>query len=110
MPFAKFKVILSRGAKSDLSEIADYLQTNRSIKYASLFLDQIDGALDSLEQFPERGALVREISDFIDWKFRQLIFYPYRVIYYIEGKTVYIATILDGRRDIKSILQKRLIG
>jgi toxin ParE1/3/4 len=40
--------------------------------------------------------------------YRQLFFKPYRILYRIRANTVYIALIADGRRDMKSLLLRRL--
>jgi hypothetical protein len=37
-------------------------------------------------------------------------FKPYRVIYRITGRQVVIGLIADGRRDMQSVLAKRLLG
>jgi len=43
-------------------------------------------------------------------EYRQTIFKPYRMIYRIIGKTVYIYLIADGRRNMQALLERRLLG
>jgi toxin ParE1/3/4 len=42
--------------------------------------------------------------------YRQTFFKPYRVIYRVEGQRVYAYLIADGRRDMQSLLARRLLG
>ena len=42
--------------------------------------------------------------------YRQTTFKPYRVIYRVLGSRVVIYLIVDGRRDMQSVLARRLLG
>jgi toxin ParE1/3/4 len=42
--------------------------------------------------------------------YRQIFFKPYRILYRIRSNTVFIAVIADGRRDMASLLARRLSG
>ena len=42
--------------------------------------------------------------------YRQTFFKPYRVIYRVDGQRVYVYVIVDGRRDMQSLLARRLLG
>ena len=42
-------------------------------------------------------------------EYRQVFFKPYRVSYQIEGKTVQVHLIADGRRDMQGLLARRLL-
>jgi toxin ParE1/3/4 len=41
--------------------------------------------------------------------YREVFFKPYRVIYRVMGDTVYVLLIVDGRRDMQTLLQRRLL-
>lgn len=43
-------------------------------------------------------------------EYRQTFFKPYRVIYRVIGQRVYIYLIADGRRDMQTLLARRLLG
>jgi toxin ParE1/3/4 len=43
-------------------------------------------------------------------EYRQTWFKPYGVIYRVEGQEVIIYLIADGRRDMQSLLTRRLLG
>ena len=43
-------------------------------------------------------------------EYRQTIFKPYRVIYRVTERQVIIYLIADGRREMQSVLSRRLLG
>lgn len=73
-------------------------------------LDHLLKASDSLADFPERGSQPRELLRLGIREYRQTSFKPYRMIYRIIGKTVYIYLIADGRRNMQALLERRLLG
>ncbi len=40
---------------------------------------------------------------------RELLIEPYRLIYRIEGDTVTVLALFDGRRDLEDLLLERLV-
>ena len=42
-------------------------------------------------------------------EYREIFFKPYRIIYRVMDKNVYVLLIADGRRDMQTLLQKRLL-
>ncbi|MBA3017875.1 MAG: type II toxin-antitoxin system RelE/ParE family toxin, partial [Desulfobacteraceae bacterium] len=42
--------------------------------------------------------------------YREIFFKPYRIIYRIDNENVYVYLIVDGRRDMQTLLQRRLLG
>ena len=106
----KFEVLLTNGAKNDLEEIHYYVVTNRSVETAEKLLEDILEKIETLEKLPSRGAIPPELERLGMNDFRQLILFPYRLIYRIIGYKVYILVIADGRRDFQSLLERRLLG
>jgi hypothetical protein len=43
-------------------------------------------------------------------EYREIIFKPYRIIYRIMDKSVYVLFIDVGRREMQSLLQRRLLN
>jgi toxin ParE1/3/4 len=39
-----------------------------------------------------------------------VFFKPYRIIYRVRKKTIYVYLVADGRRDMQSLLARRLLG
>jgi toxin ParE1/3/4 len=44
------------------------------------------------------------------YEWREVFFKPYRIIYEVRSGGVYIVFIADGRRDMRTLLQRRLFG
>jgi toxin ParE1/3/4 len=62
-----------------------------------------------LSEFPERGAYPKELLALGIREYREVFFKPYRIIYRVMDKNVYVLLIVDGRRDMQSLLQRRLL-
>ena len=87
------KIIISKFAEDDLTEIADYYN-----------------ALNPLyvERFPRSGRIVPELERQGIEKYRELIQDNYRIVYEITDDKVIIHTIIDGRRNLDDILISKL--
>ncbi|WP_249277347.1 MULTISPECIES: type II toxin-antitoxin system RelE/ParE family toxin [unclassified Pandoraea] len=101
---------MTAGAESDLEAIYDYIAEFDCPKNAERVLDQLLSVVESLAQWPERGSYPRELVSLGIKEFRQVAFKPYRVIYRIFGKQIVIYVVADGRRDMQSVLEDRLLS
>ena len=104
-----FRVLLTNDAARDLDELYDYIALHDSPQKADYVLDQIEKAFSKLSEFPERGAYPKELLSLGIREYREIFFKPYRIIYRIMKKNVYVLLIVDGRRDMQSLLQRRLL-
>jgi len=107
MPFAVF---LTNDAAGDLDELYDYVALHDAPRKANYVLEQIERAFSKLSEFPERGAYPKELMVLGIREYREILFKPYRIIYRVINKNVYVLLIADGRRDMQTLLQRRLIG
>jgi toxin ParE1/3/4 len=105
-----FAVLLTEGAERDLEGIHDYIAEFDSPSSADYVLKQLMKAGESLAAFPERGSHPKELLALGIREYRQVFFKPYRLIYRIVERNVYIYLIVDGRRDMQSLLARRLLG
>lgn len=106
----RYKVLLTAGAESDLNNLHGYIAEHDSPQNADYVLDKLLEVAESLATFPERGSYPPELLALGIREYRQSFFKPYRVIYRVIGKQVIIYVIVDGRRDMKSLLARRLLG
>ena len=106
----KFEVLLTAGAEQDLEAIHDYIAEFDSVANANHVLDRLMDVVEGLSTFPERGRYPKELLALGIKEYRQTSFKPYRVIYRIVGTQVIIFLIADGRRDMQSLLARRLLG
>ena len=107
---ADFDVRLTRGAEIDLEALHGYVKGNQSAEQADVLLDRLLAAIETLETFPLRGSVPQELDVLGIREFRQILVDPYRLIYRVGGKTVFVMVIADGRRDMQALLERRLLG
>ena len=105
-----FQVMLTAGAERDLEAIHDDIAEADSVANANRVLDRLMAVAESLSTFPERGSHPRELLALGIDAYRQAFFKPYRVIYHVLGRQVIIHLVVDGRRDMPSVLAQRLLG
>jgi len=104
-----YKISLTNSAARDLEELDTYITQNDSPAAAEYVLGKIEEKINSLSEFPERGVYPQELSSLGIRDYRELFFKPYRIIYRIIKNTVYIYLIVDGRRDVQTLLNRRLL-
>jgi len=105
-----FTVLLTEDAVGDLSDIYTYISKHDSPKKAEYVLDRIEKKFVSLSELPERGVYPKELLSLGIRDYREIFFKPYRIIYRIDNINVYIHLIADGRRDMQTLLQRRMLG
>lgn len=103
------EAFLTDDALDDLQDIADYLSTTESADIASRIVGKIEEAYVRLAEFPNRGAIPHELSELGMRDFRQVFFKPYRIIYKVVEDRAVVYVIADGRRDMRTLLRRRLL-
>ena len=104
-----FLVQLTDDAARDLEEICDYIDRHDTPGRADYVLEQIEKAFQSLSEYPQRGNYPKELLDIGIREYREIFFKPYRIIYQVMGNNVYVLVIVNGRRDMQTLLQRRLL-
>lgn len=105
-----FEVLLTEDAERDLEEIHVYIADHDSADKAGRVLDRIGEAIETLAHYPARGAYPKELLALGIREYRQTLSKPYRMIYRVIGRRVYVYLIADGRRDMQTLLARRLLG
>jgi toxin ParE1/3/4 len=105
-----FQVVITEDAERDLEDIVTYIAQHDSRRSAEHVLSRILQIADSLSAAPMRGSQPKELRSLGDQEYRQVLFKPYRLIYRVVGQQVVIYLIADGRRDMLSLLARRLLG
>ena len=105
-----FQVVVTEDAENDLEDIVTYIARHDSPRAAQHVLSRILDIADSLATVPTRGTPPKELRALGDQEYRQVFFKPYRLIYRVVGQQVVIYVITDGRRDMQSLLARRLLG
>ncbi len=107
----RYEVLLTADAEDDLEELFEYIAEHDSLAAANRVLDRIEKSIASLSSLPERGSFPRELLALGIKDYRQVFFKPYRLIYRIvdADSRAYIYLIVDGRRDMQTLLTRRLL-
>lgn len=105
-----FQVVLTEGAEQDLEALFNYIAEFDCLANANRLLDQLLEITQSLSHLPERGSHPKELLGLGIKEYRQVFFKPYRLIYRVYNQQVVIYLIADGRRDMPSLLGRRLLG
>jgi toxin ParE1/3/4 len=104
------EVSLTKDAERDLGEIYLYIAEHDSRASADRVLERLVQATDALRTSPDRGTYVNELRSLGISEYRQILFKPYRLIYRVHAKQVIVYVVADGRRDMESLLARRLLG
>ena len=104
-----YQVFLTDDAAYDLEDIYDYIESHNAAEKADYILDKIEEAFLSLADNPECGTYPNELLAVGLREYRGICFKPYRIIYRMSSQSVYVMVIADGRRDMQSLLQRRLL-
>jgi len=105
----KFSVIVLPEAHDDLIALYQYIATHDLPGHADAILDGLEEKCRSLCTHPQRGHLVPELKRIYVESYREIHFKPYRIIFQISSDTVYIHAILDGRRELQDLLERRML-
>lgn len=104
-----FKILLTDDAARDLEKLYFYICKHDSVERADYVLQKLEAALTSLSEMPNRGTTVKELTTLGITEYREIFFKPYRIIYRVISKRVYVYLITDGRRDMRTMLSNRLL-
>ena len=104
-----YQVYLTQEAEKDLLEIQAFVAPHDSPAKADGLLSRLESTCAELMRLPNRGHVPPELKRIGVETYRELHFKPYRVIYEITGQQVFVHAILDGRRDLQSLLERRLV-
>jgi len=105
----RYRVRLAEDAEQDLIDICHHVATHDSVEKAAYVLDQLEALCSRLSELPQRGHVPPELDRIAMTNYREVHFKPYRVIYEVIGDEVFIHCVVDGRRDMQSLLERRLV-
>lgn len=105
-----YEVRLTADAERDLQEIDDWISTRDGDAKARHVIEKLEAEILALRKFPERGRHPPELLELGMREYRETYSKPYRIIYFIQDDQVHIPLIADGRRDMQTLLAKRLLG
>jgi toxin ParE1/3/4 len=105
----KHEIIWTDVAENDLREIISYISIDSHQK-ALTILKNIKKSASNLYTLPERGRIVPELQAQGILQYRELIIPPWRLLYRIDERKIYVLSVIDSRRNVEDILLSRLVG
>lgn len=104
-----WRVLLSQDAERDIEDLYHFIARRDGADTAGRILGEIEAAIIGLDAFPERGNVPKELVSIGLGEYREIHHKPWRVIYRLMGHDVVVYCVVDGRRDMQSFLERRLL-
>ncbi|OWO94276.1 plasmid stabilization protein [Rhizobium esperanzae] len=105
----RYRVLLAEEAERDVEDLYRFIAARDGAETAERILTEIESACADLGEFPTRGNIPKELASIGISEYRELHHKPWRMIYRIIGTDVVVYCVADGRRDMQSFLERRLI-
>ena len=103
---ARYTVIFDRDARTDLTEIRDYIAEARDLEFANAFVERIISYCESFATVPHRGAkrdAVRPGLRTVTWRRTVTIAFEVRDA---TSQVIVLGAFYRGR-DVESVLRQR---
>jgi plasmid stabilization system protein ParE len=105
----KYQVVLLKSAELDLCDLRTYLIKNFGADVWRDSLEKIKAAIGNLKSFPVSGVVPDVLENLNLAQYRQVLAGQNRIIYEVRGSIVFIHIVADTRRDMKTLLTRRLL-
>jgi plasmid stabilization system protein ParE len=96
----KYRVEITKTAESDIHEIWNYIEGD-SPADAAQFVKRLEDTIGTLERFPLRCHAIPE-NALLGTDYRHLVLDPYRIIFRIAGRTIFVLRVVHGGRLLDS--------
>jgi len=103
------RVVFLKSAEQDLKELRRYVVREFGKKTWQASLARIRDCVKNIGAFPIGGSVPDELERLNLTQYRQIISGMNRIIYEIRQDIVYIHIVCDTRKDMKSLLTRRLL-
>jgi len=103
-----FRILWAAVAERDLLGIVDFIAEDDPGTALDI-VRKIKSGTGKLSRSPGRGRIVPELLKHGISRYREIVIKPWRVIYRIEEKSVYVVSVIDGRRNVEDVLLARLL-
>lgn len=105
----KFKLLVLDEAQEDTKDLRRYILKSFGAETWKQTSAELAVTFDNIRQFPQSGYVPAELADFGGLNFREALSGQNRVIYEVRDDTSYIHIVTDARRDLQTLLQRRLL-
>jgi toxin ParE1/3/4 len=105
----RFEIVVSKEAGNDLEAIYRYIARVDGLRQADDIEDRLMAAILSLETSPLQGKPPPEMQKLGVAGFHEIQSSPWRIFYYVRQEMLGVVAVLDGRRNVAELLQRRLL-
>jgi plasmid stabilization system protein ParE len=106
---SNYSVKLTVSATKDWMVISDFYVSALDAVLADKMIKKLEEALEKLAEAPEHNPAVPELAAISAKHYLQYLSKPLRLIYRVEGKTVYVTSLLHQKKSITKVLQNRVL-
>lgn len=105
----KLRIVFLKSAERDLRELRVYIIKNFGKDAWQTSYAGIKDAVSAIRNFPVGGRIPEELEKLNLMQYRQVLSGMNRIIYEVRQETVYVHIVCDTRRDMKTLLARRLL-
>ena len=103
------QVVFLKSAELDLKELRGYIVRNFGKDAWQASYAKIKDAVNTIGTFPLGGNIPEELERLNLTQYRQVVSGMNRIIYEVRQEIIYIHIVCDTRKDMKSLLTRRLL-
>ncbi|WP_349606762.1 MULTISPECIES: type II toxin-antitoxin system RelE/ParE family toxin [Cupriavidus] len=103
------RAVFLAGAEEDLKDLRRYIVKSFGKPIWQETFQTIKDSIRAIQTFPEGGSVPDELADLNPQQYRQVISGMNRIIYEVREEIIYIHITCDTRRDLKTLLSRRLL-
>ncbi|MFT4256190.1 MAG: type II toxin-antitoxin system RelE/ParE family toxin [Pseudoxanthomonas sp.] len=103
------RVVILHAAEADLLELRRHLLGRFGAAAWKGSYAKIKQAVTRIAAHPHAGKLPEELAELNLMQYRQVLAGMNRVIYELRDETAYVHVICDARRDLRTLLMRRLV-
>ncbi|MBU9434153.1 type II toxin-antitoxin system RelE/ParE family toxin [Burkholderia multivorans] len=103
------KAVFLRSAETDLKELRGYVVKHFGKDTWQETYSKIKQSVALIESHPTSGKIPEELATLNLNQYRQILSGMNRIIYEVRGDTAYIHIVCDTRKDLRSLLMRRIL-
>ena len=105
----KYSVVWTKNAQFDLELVIEYIKPSSEVIAKEIFFE-IKKECDNLYVMPTRKRVVPELQHIGIFKYREIIYKRWRIVFKIEESKVYVLLLVDSSRNLEDLLFQRLLN
>jgi toxin ParE1/3/4 len=103
------RIVFLAGAEEDMKELRRYVLKCFGKSAWQETYEKIKESTRTIQNFPRSGSIPDELVDVRLQQYRQVIAGMNRIIYEVADEVIYIHIVCDTRRDMHTLLSRRLV-